>query len=556
MEGKKHRALGEDCKAVSEVYGQLLMISIVIIAFSTIALTVFSELAIENSQRMPHTDLQENINIGDDTIQIFHIGGEAIDLSAIKVILLFADGQKEEFSKSDFKDPDGTELDDDVLTLGDCIVINDKKIKSGVDIDMFVVHTPSEQVIQKTVLQSISWERPEWITPYPYGSVCDKSGNNNETFLPTELVGCIGDGLVTDCHMEKGFESYEIFNFGIEQCEFNIKDPLTTVLLKVVYSSHDNSQKDMKLEINVGGSDWIDVASIKGPKQKDPDTYDITSYVNTVAKLDKLTVRFSANGNAASKNKDVWFDFVGVHFESESKEKNTPTITWSNPADIVYGTPLSSTQLSASASVPGTFTYTPASGTILNAGTQTLHVDFTPTDTANYNTASQDVAINVNKADPIVAWSNPADIVYGTPLSSTQLNALAPVSGTYAYTPLAGTILNVGTQPLHVDFTPTDTANYNTASADVQINVIVPQVPIADFTATPTSGKHPLTVSFTDTSTGTPTSWKWDFGDGSTSTAQSPSHKYTKKVTYTVSLTVKNGFGTNTTTKTNYIIVS
>jgi len=32
--------------------------------------------------------------------------------------------------------------------------------------------------------------------------------------------------------------------------------------------------------------------------------------------------------------------------------KPTPTITWSNPANITYGTPLSSTQLNASASNP------------------------------------------------------------------------------------------------------------------------------------------------------------------------------------------------------------
>ena len=43
----------------------------------------------------------------------------------------------------------------------------------------------------------------------------------------------------------------------------------------------------------------------------------------------------------------------------------TPTITWSNPADITYGTALSGTQLDATANVPGTFAYTPASGTVL-----------------------------------------------------------------------------------------------------------------------------------------------------------------------------------------------
>ena len=83
--------------------------------------------------------------------------------------------------------------------------------------------------------------------------------------------------------------------------------------------------------------------------------------------------------------------------------KATPTITWANPADITYGTALSGTQLDATASVPGTFVYTPAAGTVFNAGSgQTLHVDFTPADTATYNNASKDVTINVNKADAVI----------------------------------------------------------------------------------------------------------------------------------------------------------
>ena len=60
--------------------------------------------------------------------------------------------------------------------------------------------------------------------------------------------------------------------------------------------------------------------------------------------------------------------------------KATPTITWATPADITYGTALSATQLNATASVPGTFVYTPVAGTVLNAGVgadavRDLHAD-------------------------------------------------------------------------------------------------------------------------------------------------------------------------------------
>ena len=86
--------------------------------------------------------------------------------------------------------------------------------------------------------------------------------------------------------------------------------------------------------------------------------------------------------------------------------KATPTVTWSNPAAIIYGTALSETQLNASASVPGSFVYNPVSGTILGAGTQTLQTTFTPADSTNYTTASSSVSLTVDKATPLITWSN------------------------------------------------------------------------------------------------------------------------------------------------------
>ncbi len=84
---------------------------------------------------------------------------------------------------------------------------------------------------------------------------------------------------------------------------------------------------------------------------------------------------------------------------------------------------------------------------------------------------------------------------------------------------------------------------------------ICPLVPVADFSATPTSGVGPLDVAFTDASTGTPATWAWTFGDGATSTLQNPTHTYNPG-TYDVSLTVTNALGTDSVTKSGYITVS
>jgi PKD repeat protein len=80
--------------------------------------------------------------------------------------------------------------------------------------------------------------------------------------------------------------------------------------------------------------------------------------------------------------------------------------------------------------------------------------------------------------------------------------------------------------------------------------------PVADFTGTPLAGTEPLSVTFTDASTNTPTSWAWTFGDGGTSTAQNPTHSYTAAGTYTVVLVATNAAGSNTKTRTGYVVVS
>ena len=80
--------------------------------------------------------------------------------------------------------------------------------------------------------------------------------------------------------------------------------------------------------------------------------------------------------------------------------KSVPALAWSNPTAISYGAPLGSAQLNASVAggVAGTFTYSPAAGTVLPAGAHTLSVTFTPNDTTTYTTVTKNVTINVTKA--------------------------------------------------------------------------------------------------------------------------------------------------------------
>lgn len=168
----------------------------------------------------------------------------------------------------------------------------------------------------------------------------------------------------------------------------------------------------------------------------------------------------------------------------------TPNISWPLLAPIPYGTPLSDVQLNATASIPGTFAYSPAYGTLLNAGTHNLSVTFTPSDRSNYAVATTTVALTITPATPTVTWRTPTPIFYGMALSDVQLNATASIPGSYAYSPSAGTRLNVGNHLLSVTFTPEDLNNYSPLQVTVSI-IVSSAVPVL-ITLTPNQVSMPI----------------------------------------------------------------
>ena len=125
---------------------------------------------------------------------------------------------------------------------------------------------------------------------------------------------------------------------------------------------------------------------------------------------------------------------------------------------------------------------------------------------------------------------------------SCPVNTVDPLTGL-----TTGSSYFVGYFTLNTDGTMTFTRA--TASA----------VPAAGFSGSPTNGFVGLQVAFTDASTGSITSWVWNFGDGQSvtnNTSVSVNHIYTSAGSYTVSLKVSGGGGSNTATKTSYVVVS
>ena len=92
--------------------------------------------------------------------------------------------------------------------------------------------------------------------------------------------------------------------------------------------------------------------------------------------LTPVTITYNGNSTApvAVGTYTVVASFAGsANYEAASKtaglgiSKAQPSVSWT-PAPAVYGTPLGGAQLNASASVPGTWSYSRPAGTVLHAG--------------------------------------------------------------------------------------------------------------------------------------------------------------------------------------------
>ncbi len=163
--------------------------------------------------------------------------------------------------------------------------------------------------------------------------------------------------------------------------------------------------------------------------------------VTETAAIDTTTGDFSASFNTAALGVaaspyTVSYSYAGDENFAAGRNTTTltvnqaaPTVTWATPADITYGKPLGAAQLDATASVAGTFAYSPALGTVLGGGQgQTLSVLFTPTDSADYSTVPASVMINVSQARPSFtnALSAPT-ITFGT--ANVSLSGQIDASG-------------------------------------------------------------------------------------------------------------------------------
>jgi hypothetical protein len=150
-------------------------------------------------------------------------------------------------------------------------------------------------------------------------------------------------------------------------------------------------------------------------------------------------------------------------FDTITVNKINATLTWRYPnlQNIAYGRLLSNYQLCAQTyndpnnSAPGIINYRLSSNNspivlnqLLDAETHNFKAILIVTN-PNYisETLMIENTLKIVKNIPSISWANPRDVVIGTALSSTQLNAIVSVSNAVCtYTPSSGTVMNSATE--------------------------------------------------------------------------------------------------------------
>jgi uncharacterized repeat protein (TIGR03803 family) len=238
-----------------------------------------------------------------------------------------------------------------------------------------------------------------------------------------------------------------------------------------------------------------------------------TGSVNLVARV------YDASGQSAAQSTVVSIPTACTQI------KANPTIAWTAPVSITYGTPLGATQLNASATVPGVFSYSPAAGTVLGAGSQTLNVTFTPTDAVDYAVVTGTTTLTVTPAQLTITPAN-ATRAYGSANPTFTFNAtgfvngdsVTTLNGAPALTTATTTTFAPGNYPIMAAQGTLTAANYTFVFAAGTLTITkAPSVSTVQLsTATIVAGSaETVTVTVSSTGAGTPTG-TINFLDGTT----------------------------------------
>nr|WP_320161453.1 PKD domain-containing protein [uncultured Methanoregula sp.] len=297
-----------------------------------------------------------------------------------------------------------------------------------------------------------------------------------------------------------------------------------------------------------------------------------TPFTNTNTTSIANYINISARIPIPAFTSNITFGYVpqGVQFNDTTLTTNVQYWNWSFGDNIWFNT----TDINARNT---THTY-------LSSGSYTVNLSVTnttglSTPFTNTNTTSIANYINISAGIPIPAFTGtptsgnfPLDVQFNDTTLSTNIlywnwsfgdthwfntTSAAARNATHTYSSAGSFTVNLSvtnTTGLSTPFTNTNMTsrlNYITSVA----------LPFPDFTGSPRSGNATLKVQFNDTSLSPGvTMWNWSFGDNTwfnttSVAARNTTHPYSAEGSYSVSLSLTNSSGTNSTSRSGYILV-
>ena len=326
-----------------------------------------------------------------------------------------------------------------------------------------------------------------------------------------------------------------------------------------------------EVEVTANGTTWIDVETIGPGGTATNGGWNYHQFVvsDFVTPGSQVQVRFIASDEGAGSIIEAAIDDFQVFTVDCPTGPQPPTAQFSG-SPLTGAQPLTVSFTDATTGSVSAWSWTFGDTTTSSAQSPSHTYSAVGTYTVSLSATGPDGADVETKTDYIVVTEQLP--VAG--FSATPTVGIRPLTVSFTDTtsgPVTSWLWSFGDLDTSTDQNPVHTYSFSgtytvsmaatgPGGSDVETKsdyiVVTEPLPMADFSATPTSGARPLAVSFTDTTSGPVTSWLWSFGDLVTSTAQNPVHTYTISGSYTVSMAATGPGGSDVETKTGFIVVT
>ncbi|MEZ4663486.1 MAG: MBG domain-containing protein [Caldilineaceae bacterium] len=215
-----------------------------------------------------------------------------------------------------------------------------------------------------------------------------------------------------------------------------------------------------------------------------------------------LTVAYANNINAGTATADASYAGDANYLpSSDSKnftiDKATPTLFITNPAVVYTGAPQTANVTGTVAGAVSAIQYDGSATAPTDIGVYAVTADFTPTDSANYNSlsgaAAGNFSITAAPTIPTLSVTNSPVVYNGSPQAAIVNGSTPGTVSAVKYNGSPTVPTNAGTYAVTADFTPDDTVNYTSltgaAAGDFVIQKVTPVLSITNpavvFTGSP-----------------------------------------------------------------------